>query len=792
MKNRILSLATMLICGLFSTASALTVTSQAITQFKISQTRFSEDTPFIIRGKIWGSAPIGEVNRILYRLEDNSQNTLWEFAEPYKKTFSEGDQLDAEFEFDFSDVLIGGDSDLIVELQYSSMNGSFAQTLAVGKLNIVFPEAVKEDLVISEITKFATAASTEEIKGVVSFINNGEQGTFLAEVKVFDAQGLSLSTKRTDIVTLEKGEKHDFEVSFTSPPKVGLYELHAQVLSKQKPVTGISKKTVTIKGDFGVLSDLRITPSDFLYAGDVATVEFTGAISAVKVPLNVHLKVTNKAGTEVFASKEEMNADQTGRFSGSASFVIPEETSELKVSAELLREGKALWNANYRTGIYKKLSPSAGQSEISFQAEQVKQEFETGTLFQKLGMILLLIGILAVAALFVWLVMKTRRAAPIAMFLLATCGMFSVAHAGNVIISNQPIRGWTVAPNSSVEDALFRQLHFSGIVELGVSGHFPEGSDIDYTVNFMSDPETVVQAVTGTFQTPYSNKYDFIIEVPNTLDDGEYALQLVIGWAGMSSNPLFSDGEPLTIILMDGIVPLTIKVDKTSPVTNLGYFQYKDGAYQEIPTGGFSNTPVHVSVGCDDVNAGCIPGVDDKFEVNGNFCAGDTFCETGKIDTYVLCDQVGNCAQPGPLDIRHYDPVAPVATGVEVSGEVGGIMSALKSYILDIVGLNDPAEGTFPVDADACGGEDSPFFRDEADGVCKERLKICGLTASTRGILDQSLAVHTCTEDCPEGMDKSPWGTCEPCSTTNFPYCFDWQLEVKCETFPFCFEMTLQ
>lgn len=785
MKIKILSLAALLICGLFSDASALRLSSESRTQFNISQTSYSERTPFKISGKIWGPAPVGEVTRILYTLKDASNNTLWEFAEPYVRTFEPDQKIEADFKFDFSDVLISGDSVLLVELQNSSMSGAFTKTLAQGVLRLVFPSKFKQELLVSQIKKFLPVVTEKEVVNQITFQNNGDSEEFFAKVRLHNQTGEEIMSLDTPVVNIEEGESHDFELTFTRPEIIGVYDISAQVYSGRKALTGINRKEITFGGEFGVFSDLRISPAEFLYAGDTATIEFEGAISTAEVPVQVKIRVQDKKGNEVFASDEELTSDIVGKISGTASFVVPKETSELIVVGEFFRGNKSLGRSEYRTGIYKKLMASEGQSQLSFQAERVQQEFETGNLYKKMGMILMLALILGIAGSFIWIVIHRSKPVQHLVLLLGVCGLFSVANAANVIVSNEPAQNWLVS--SDAEDEMLRKIRFSGIVEVGVSGVFPVNSDITAEVRFLNSSAGVEGTVTQNFQTDAANTYDFTIDSPTILGDGEYGLEIAFTWPGITL-----PGGVLEISLLYNEEPLIVIIDSSEPEVVLTYYRFDgEGQFQELQEGDFTKTPVYVSATCTD-DRGCMSGVDSKFLVTGNFCTGADFCLEG-IDEFLVCDQIGNCAAPAQAEIKYYDPVAPNASALTLQSRASGTIKALTSYLLEITDMADANEAALAVDSHACGGEDSPFYADNIESVCREKFKVCGVDASTRGIIDQENDPETCRQDCPEGTTYTPWGTCEECSFTNFPFCFDWQLGgPRCESFPFCFEAILQ
>lgn len=760
MKIRIISLALLLLSCVFSTTFALKLTSQAITQFNISQLSYSEESPFKIKGKIWGDAPEGEINRMLYKLENPQGNILWEFVEPYEREFAPGEPISEEFEFDFSDVLIDGESVLRIELQTSSMNGSFSQTKATGFLNLIFPERVRKEIKVSEITQFSSEVLEGIVYNKIDFRNNREAGLFTAKITLIDSAGVEKIVRNTEEFTVESYNDHKFELHFPSPEEPGVYEVRAQIFSGKDAVTGMEKREIVTIGDIGVLSELRITPKEFLYAGNKAMIEFVGAVSNINEPTAVNLLVQDRADKEVFTLSQEVEIDETGKFTGAASFVVPDETAELIVTANIIQAEKLVGTSQYKTGIQKKVAASIGQSEISFQAEQVKQEFETGDLQRKIGMILILVVILVLAGLFIWIVLRTRGVKQLIIPLLLM-GLFSMANAE--VTFTQPVDGWTVAPQSSTLG--FRQLHFMGTVEVGPSGIFPIGSDITVYTRFFPEGSSVADAThTFSFITSVNSEYEYVIEVPNTLSDGAYSVQIEFEWSGLT--------EELIVDLDD----LIISVDNTSPQPELTYYKMDGTQYQELLEGEYTNQPVRVASSCED-ETGCFAGINNPFIVTGNFCTGESYCEEDAIDDYLVCDQVGNCSQPLQAEIKHYDPVAPTATGVQLSDKTGGTMKAMQEYVLSLIGLGDAEIEELTIDDSACGGDDSPFFKDETNTICREKYAMCAISASSRGIIDQRLTGQSCAAECPPGMDLTEWNTCDPCSQVSFPMCFDLQLQ---------------
>ncbi len=782
MKFRIFSLATLVLFASISTVSALRIQSQVINQLNVSQLSYSEKAPFEVHGEIWGTAPKGEVTRILYRIEDVSGTTTWEFSEPFARTYEGTEALELKFKFDFSDALVDENCMLFVELQKSTMNGAFAQTLAQGKMPLVFPPKATEAKAVSRIEIVKAFFDKETVVTQTRFRNLQNTENFIAQVKIFGPTGKLIQKKSSVVMAVSEGEEKEISVLLDAPERSGRYTVQVQVFANKKAVTGIKKVSLIKKGDFALISELEISPNQYFYIGDQATITFSGMSSSWGEPLIVGLLVKDASGGEVFAKEFPVQTNEIGRFSGEAKFTIKSETHQLHVLTKLRRGAKILGVYEFVTRPLKKLHATEGQSEVSFAVEQASQDFSFSGPRVKMG-IIVGVGILILLILgFIFLVRHMRH---LKLFILLL--VFCVAGVDAAVTSEYPVDGWIVNPQASGADfENFKKLKFKGEVDLGTGDMFIINTQIDVDVEFGT-----TTTVSSSFQTTDPNTYEFVIDVPVGLAEGTYPIVLVMTGAGVvvAGTPP-NNTPPLEIDLN-----LSIVADTTAPTLTFDYV----GANGILTAGEFTNVPVELGVVCTDTT-GCLPGSADQFEVKGNFCSAGAFCETGKTDDFVLCDQVGNCTGSTQVEINHYDPVVPELTNFDITKDGFSAktkLKALESYVFSLVGLNDPIAGTVLIDGSACDSLNSPFF--DSGSVCKEKLVSCAISAEERGTLDQENP-STCQAVCPPNTVPSGWGTCidindAPCSYTHFPFCFTWELGgggVCNGIFPFCFNMIMQ
>jgi hypothetical protein len=775
MKIRILSLAALLLFSIIPSVSALRIQSRAIESFKVSQLSYSENMPFEVRGKIWGKAPVGEINRILYTIKDASNTKTWEFSEPLIRTFDGTEELDLTFEFDFSKVLLDEQSVLFIELQKTTMNGSLTQVLAQGSMSLIFPKQALEKKGVSRIEVLRSFIDGQSLVTQTQFKNFIADGEFEVRVQVLDKLRNIMQEKKSGQVVVGEGETKDFSLLLDVPKMPGRYITTAQVFEKDKAVTGIKEVSLTVEGEFGVISALEVTPSGYLYAGDQVVINFSGAISTWDKPVLVLLRVQDASKTEVFSKEVSLETDEIGRFSGNIEFSVSTGTDRLHVSTELRRGEKTIGTYSFSTTIARKLYPAEGQSQLSFAIEQASQDFFFSSPKAKIGMI-------AVVALLFFLILGffffIRHIRHLHLMVLAFAFFVGGGHAEG-ITSLYPENGWIINPQAPVAEN-FSKLHFNGSIDNGTGGFLPLNTPIDTQVKFNGGT-----AVTTSFQTADAALYDFVVNVPATVTDGTYSLELEMTWAGIT----LPSGK-LEIELLSGTDPLTIITDSAPPALSFEYFS----GTTALNTGDFSNVPVSLKVLCDDAT-GCLPTSGNPFVVQGNFCSGGAFCETGKTDDFVLCDQVGNCTGSVQVEINQYDPIKPTLGDFDIikdtfSAKTG--LKALESYIFSLINLSDPdQDNTIVIDASACEATDSPFF--DAGTVCKEKIISCAISATKRGFISQADTPATCEAGCPPGTTMTTWGTCQTteCSYTHFPFCFEMILGGDCSTFPFCFNMIL-
>lgn len=781
MKSRIFSLAALiLLVGAIVPVSAIRIQSTSVSSLKVSQIRQSGETPFLIRGKIWGPAPTGEVSRILYRLTDTSGTTTWEFTEPFVHTYTGKEELDLTFEFDFSKELINSDSTLIVELQKSSMNGAFAQTVARGSMALVFPKTTQQKTILG----METATVFVDGQSIVSraVVQNGEAkaGIFI-KVNLRDAAGEIISTNDSAKIMIDAGQKQELSVLLNTPPTPGRYMVEIQGFADKKAVTGIKKLPVVVQGEFALLSALEIMPQKYIYKGETATVVFSGASSLYEQPLSIDFRVQNAQKEELFAKNEEVMTDAIGRFSGEFQFLVENETEQMHIVSTIKKGTKEVGSYSFATPVMKKMLPSQGQSSMSFAIESASQEFLFSSPRAKIGLIAVIVLLLLLVVGFFFFLRHIRHANILVLFLALTLGGIVQAEG---ITSLYPAHRWVINPQAELAQENFKKVLFEGTVDFGTGGVFPVGEPIAAQVKIGTS-----ETISTTFETIDPNQYYFIVTIPSSLPDGTYPLELEMTWDGITLpggsleiELLYAEGQPL-LLLADG----------TPPTTSFDYFS--GGTL--LNAGEYSNVPVDLGVVCDD-ETGCLSDTENRFEVKGNFCTGGTFCTAGAVDDFVICDAVANCADPMQVEINQYDPIAPTLDDFDVTKEGVSAKTQLKafeSYILSFLNLADPTEdATIVVDEHACSNLSSPFFI--KDSLCVEKTISCALDATRRGIIDQQDAGANClsTDPCPPGTTITPEGDCElaTCDYHHFPYCFDWILGGSCSTFPFCFEMILQ
>ncbi len=780
MKIRALSLAALLCFGATSSVSALRIQSRAIELLNVSQLSYSENTPFEVRGKIWGKAPVGEVTRILYKITDSSNTKTWEFAEPFVRTFDGTEELNLTFEFDFSDTLVDTKSNLSVELQKATMNGAFAQTLAQGTMSLVFPEKSMKDKVVSQIETFRSFVDGKSVVSQIYFKNLNVDGDFYVKAQLLDLIGNIIEEKKSVEMAVPKEEGKDISILFDMPKMPGRYKTKVQVFGGNKAVTGVKESQIIIKGDFAVISELSVTPERYFYVGDIAKIHFSGASSSWEEPLTFDMTMKDSSGTVLFSKEIPIQTDEIGRFSGDIDFTLEAEVAQLQVLVELRRGAKNLGTYEFATQKLRKLHAAEGQSKMAFAIEKVSQDFMFSGSRAKIGMLVGVAILILLILGFIFLVHHVRHTSLLLLILAFSCSITSVDAA---VTSFAPADGWIVNPLATgAHNENFKKLTFQGVVDLGIGGIFPIATPIDVIVK---SGETVL--ATMVFQTSSAEIYEFAVDISSGITDGAYPLELEMTWPGIT----LPGGNLEIELLRGGGEVLSAVVDTTAPIIDFGYF----GSGVELGAGDFSNVPVELRVGCDDMT-GCLSGSAEKFEVNGNFCSGEAFCETG-VDDFILCDQVGNCSGSEQVEIQHYDPVAPVIGSFDLKNVEGGVsakikLKAFESYVFSVLGLSDPTEATsISIDSSACAGVDSPFFVSEA--VCKEKVVSCAFSPTSRGTLLQTDTDAVCEEGCPPGTSPTIWGTCqaEGCSYTSFPFCFDWVLDGQCNTFPFCFSMIL-
>jgi len=789
MKFRIFSLAALMLFASFSTASALRIQSQPITQLKVSQLSYSESFPFEIQGKIWGMAPKGEVTRILYSIEDVSKTKTWEFSEPFARTFEGMEELDLDFKFDFKDVLVDGNCTLTVELQKSTMNGAFAQTIANGSMALKFPPKAVEKKAISTIKGFNAFFDETSAVTQTRFKNMQKEGKFTVQARLLSVTGELIEKKTSAVLPLAQEEEKEISVLLDAPEEPGRYMVKVQVFEGKEAVTGIKEIALIKKGDFAIISELEITPNQYFYVNDVAKILFSGSNSSWGEPLIVELLVTDADGSEVFTKEFPAETDELGHFSGETELTIKAETSQLHVVTKLRKGVKTLGVYEFSTRPLKKLHATEGQSELSFAIEDASQEFTFSTFRAKMGII---IGIGILILLIFGFIFFIRHMHHLKLFILLLA--FFVAGVDAATTSEYPTDGWIINPGSSDN---FQTLKFKGNIDISSLDAFITGQSIVVAVHF-KDVLDVTYPFETLFQTSQTfvitdpakvNDYEFTVDAPAALVDGEYPVELV-----------FAAGPGVTGSISPLEIPLNLSIfaDSTPPTLEFNYFDNE----VELTLGDFTNDPVELGVECIDTT-GCLLASADIFEVRGNFCSGESFCEAA-TDEFVLCDQVGNCTGPTQVEINHYDPVAPEIGSLDlenVAGEVSATtkLKALESYVFSLFDLADPATTTevVAIDDSACDSGDSPFV--EVGENCVEREIMCAETLPNyfRGIEDYD-SPGTCLDECPAGTIRSEWGTCIDmdgnCSYTSFPFCFNWQLaDESCSgTFPLCFNWELE
>ncbi len=802
MKFRILSLAALMLFASFSTVSALRIQSQPITQLKVSQTSYSKIFPFDIRGKIWGTAPKGEVTRILYSIEDASETKTWEFSEPFKKTFEGTEELDLDFKFDFKDVLVDGNCTLLIELQKSTMNGAFAQTVANGSMSLKFPPRAVEKKALSKIEMFNAFFDKTSAVTQIRFKNMQKEGKFTVKAQLLGATGEVIQKKTSAVLPLARGEEKEISVLLDAPAEPGRYTVEVQVFKGKVPVTGIKEMVLIKKGDFAIISELEITPNQYFYVDDVATIRFAGRNSSWGEPLIVKLVVKNSDKKEVFTKAFPVQTDEIGRFSGETKFTIASETAQLHVVTKLRKGVKTLGVYEYSTRPLKKLHATEGQSELSFAMEKASQEFEFSGLRVKMGVI---IGIGILILLIVGFIFFIRHMRHLKLFILLLA--FFVAGVDAATNSEYPSSpGFVINPSATDN---FKTLKFKGNIDLFTSNAFVLDTDITVVVHFKdiaSSGDTLYQTDSIIFKTLVEpNEYEFFADAPAAMLDGEYPLELVFTGDGVVEGV-----APLEVDLQ-----LTIFADSTSPVSvPSGMFQYFDSGSAVLESGDFTNQPVQLGVVCDD-ETGCRPEGAEIFKVQGNFCPiadpVDAFCETGKTDDFILCDKVGNCTVPAQVDIHHYDPVAPEITSLDLKDTAGSVsattlLKALDSYVFSLFGLADPDTTTdaVTIDNSACGDPlTSPFVDDGTN--CVEKEVSCTIIDIVTGEYLRGSRAHdednAACDSCPFGTIPTPEGICVivPLSVCplgyydKFPFCFTWTLKPCSQTqLPLCFDIIAQ
>ncbi len=781
MKIRTLSLTALLFFGIISNVSALRVQSRAIKNLSISQTSYSESNPFKVRGKIWGTAPIGEVTRISYHVVDASNTTTWKFEEPLVRTFNGTEELNLPFEFDLSDVLVDENSKLIIALQKATMNGSFAQTLAQGAMKLVFPKKATEEKKVSRIEKFHSFADEKNIITQTNFSNFHADGLFFAKAQLLSTSGDIIEEKISAEKTVLSGKKMDFSILFNLPEMPGRYQTTVQIFHKKEAVTGIKEQPLIIKGEFTTISSLEVSPEEYFYEGDDVIVSFAGTSSLWEESLTLDITIADSSEEIIFEKELPIQTDSIGRFSGEVEFSIAKETAQLYISIEVRHRAKTIGSYKFSTQKSRKFHAAEGQTNISFAMERMTQDFMFSETRDQIAIIISLIILLGLIIGFIMFVHHIRH-----IKLLVLLLTFFVSTASAAVTSSSPTDGWAVNPNSA--DVNFQQAQFTGHVDLDMGPIFPISTDIHVDVKFLDNPSTSGGTVLATdsvvFQTLNEYDYDFVATVPSTINDGFVYMELDIPQ---------SDIVPQNIGNLEIELSQLLLIDTTPPIVTFEYYRSTGG--MTLAPGEFTNEPVDVQVFCQDAT-GCLPASSHTFEVTGNFCStGEGFCLSGS-DEFVLCDYVGNCSTAEPIEINQYDPVEPVLTEFDVVHDGMSAKSTIKafeSYIFSLVGLNDPAEKNITTDTSACGENDinSPFL--DTGSACEEKFVMCAISPKKRGTM--AYGTGTCEEECPPGTVLTGWGTCQEeitgCSFVDFPFCFNWILNGECRTFPFCFNWIL-
>lgn len=780
MKARIFSLAALILLSVVAPVSAIWIQSTSVHSLKVSQIRQVKETPFLVRGKIWGSAPVGEVSRILYRLTDVSGATTWEFTEPFVQTYSGEESLDLTFEFDFSKELVNSDSTFVVELQKSSMNGAFAQTVARGSMSLVFPKETEQKTILG-INSSKVFVDGQSIVSQINIQNGIEKKEIFIKVNLLNAVGLLVSTNNSSKITIESQKKQDFSVLLDMPQKSGRYMAEIQGFSQGEAVTGIRKLPVVVQGDFALLSVLDIFPQKYLYKGETASVSFSGASSLPQQSLSLDFRIQDAQKADIFAKNIEVMTDVMGRFSGDFQFLVENETEKMYVVSTIKKGIKEIGSYSFSTPVMKKLLPSQGQSTMSFAIENASQEFFFSSPKAKIGIVVVMVLLLLLIIGFFFFLRHVRHTNILVLLLALTFGGMAQAEG---VTSLYPEQNWVINPQAELEQENFKKVLFEGNVDFGTGGVFPVSTPISAQVNIGT-----AETISTTFETIDPNQYYFIVTIPSTLADGTYPLALEMTWDGIT----LAGGMLGIELLYTDEQPLLLVADGTPPVTSFDYFS--DGTV--LNSGEFSNIPVEIGVVCDDTT-GCLSDTANTFEVQGNFCTGESFCTEGAVDDFVVCDAVANCAVPVQVQINQYDPIAPTLDSFDITKEGVSAKTQLKafeSYVLSFLNLTDSeVDDTVTIDEHACSNESSPFY--VKGSACVEKIVSCALDPTRRGTLNQADENATCesTDSCPPGTILTLEGDCElaVCDYNSFPYCFDWILDGECSTFPFCFEMVLQ